>query len=640
MKKFIALFLTVLLSVVAIPTAIAIEEVSTNYFTEDFGTPDSVEEQALSTSTSAGYGNWRLAGNNYDTAKSEGTEINIKKESDSNNILHLARTEKNANHVHLEAGQTLSGIPTTEVVKLSFRMKCALNNHNVLMRGVFTELRSDRVTLESGGHKFTPSNSEQTAKLCTPDVWNTYELVIDYTANTTTLYIDDVQIGDAATTAVQIKNIGFLQQRNQNYVVGDVYFDDISIDHITKLASYKADSMQYTTASGAFTATAIGGGLLKQAYISKAETASGQGTAIFTVQDKDNRLQAIKVVDFAADDFDENNSALITIDMALPENTELAGGKTNVFFFESLLTLNPLEEPSSFDIPADKIPTLFLLGDSVVANYNSSLFPRAGQGMMLPDYFSDITVNNQSVSGAGTDTVLGLESADFDHKYKWDAVRTNVTVGDYVYIPLGVNDCFDSIGTANYIRNLDEIVTTLNEKSVNVILGGFIMLHRFDDTGKFRVTFDENGKFVDTDIFVTGGEDYRKAQQEYIASKKAANTPGITSVNLAVATAELIGSDATPDGEARKYYIYDAYYNWNTVYSADSRASASRYHPETGDTIARGDDVHLSLYGAAVYAKELAKEIAKLDIPLAKYVTNLDKEITYPYLEYKYPDEQ
>ena len=519
-------------------------------------------------------------------------------------------------------------------------MKCALNNHNVLLRGVFTELRSDRVTLESGGHRFTPANSEQTLKLSTPDVWNTYELVIDYTANTTTLYIDDVQIGDAATSAIQIKKIGFLQQRNQNYVVGDVYFDDIKIDHITKLASYKADSIQYTTKSGAFTAVATGGGLLKQSYISKAETAAGNGVAIFAASDKYNRLQAIKAVSFTSDDFNEDNVALLTVDMSLPENTEFSGGKTTVFFFESLNNLNPLEEPSVFDIAEDKLPTLFLLGDSVVANYNSSLFPRAGQGMMLPDYFSDITINNQSISGAGTDTVLGLEGADYNHKHRWDAVRTNATAGDYVYIPLGVNDCFDGIGTANYIRNLDEIVTTLNKKSVNVILGGFIMLHRFDSDKNFRVTFDEDGKFVDTDIFITNGEDYRKAQQEYIASKKLANVPGITSVNLAAATAELIGPDAKPDGEARRFYIYDAYYNWNSVYSADFRASASRYNPETGDVIARGDDVHLSLYGAALYAKELAKEIAKLDIPLAKYVTNLDKEITYPYLEYKYPDEQ
>lgn len=639
MKKCIALLMTVLLSVVVIPAAMAAEEVSTNYFKEDFGTPSEVAEQALSLSTSAGYGNWRLAADNYETAKSEGTEISIVKESDTNNVLRTLRTSGyNADLAQLEAGQKLSGIPTTDVLKLSFRMQYLTNTHNIMMRGVFGALRKDWVSLESGGHRFTPANDEQTAKLTSMNVWHTYELVIDYNANTTTLYVDGLQIGDKSSSSVIIKNIGFLQPRNS--MPGDVYFDDISIDHITKIASYKADSIQYTTQSGAFTSAAQSGGLLKQAYISKADTASGQGTAIFAVMDKDNRLQAIKVADFTADDFDENNSALITVDMSLPNNADLSGGRTNVFFFEGLATLNPLEEPSSFDIPADKTPTLFLLGDSVAANYNSSLFPRAGIGMMLGDYFTAVIVNNQSVSGAGTDTVLGLESADFNHKYKWDAIQTGVTAGDYVYIPLGVNDCFDGIGTANYIRNLDEIVTTLNEKSVNVILGGFVMLHRFDSNGKFRVTFDESGKFTDTDIFITNGEDYHKAQQEYIAAKKAANTPGITSVNLAAATAELIGPDSTPDGEARKYYIYDAYYNWDTVYSSDSRASASRYNPETGDVIAKGDDVHLSLYGAAVYAKELAKEIAKLDIPLADYVTNLDKEITYPNFEFKYSDEQ
>ncbi len=214
----------------ALATEAATDITTTNYFLESFEYDGVENETALSTSTSAGYGDWRLAANNYDTAKSEGTEINVKKESDTNNVLHIVRTTRDANHVHLEAGQKLSGIPTTGIVKLSFRMMCALNNHNVLLRGVFTELRSDRVTLESGGHQFKPANAEQTAKLCTPEVWNTYELVIDYNANTTTLYIDDVQIGDAYTTAVKITQIGFLQQRNQNYVAGDVYFDDISID--------------------------------------------------------------------------------------------------------------------------------------------------------------------------------------------------------------------------------------------------------------------------------------------------------------------------------------------------------------------------------------------------------------------------
>lgn len=635
-KRFFTLTLVILVLISCMPIgSFAAEIVETTLFAETFGDPDTVLPQDLATSTTTGYNGWYLENDVLESAKEQGTTITIEKETDSNNVLHLTRTATGTDYENLAALRNLPTIPTTDIVKLSWRMKYTTNTHYLMWRGTFSAVRDDYVALaDTGGHKFIPAETtEQTAKLNTTLVWHTYELVIDYTNSSSTLYVDSVKIGDSSNNTIQLKTLDLLLPRHHWRSSGNVYIDDIIIKHQVVKASYKANTLYYTTDDDVYVSTAEPGGLLKEAYISRSENAQGGGTAIFAAYNAAGKLQAVKPVTFAAENFGEDYNMKLTVDMLLPENGDFAGGQVKVFFWNNLNDLTPLEESSHFNIPAEKTPTLYLLGDSVMATYKTQHFPRAGIGMMLDHYFTGLTISNQSVSGAGTDTMLGLESADFSTEYKWQAVQSAVSAGDYVYIPLGGNDCSDGIGTENYINNLDIIVSTLNKKGVNVIIGTFVMWHRFDDSGKFRADFDENGTFMGTDIFLNGGQDYLAAQYAYITAKKVADTPGFMSVDAAAKTAELIGEDATKTGSSVRYFMQDTVYNLAT-YTQDSRMAGSSFCEGIND------DVHLTIYGADVFAQAIAKEIYALGVPLSDYVNveSLDKDIPYPHFDFTYPE--
>ena len=233
MKK-LSVFIAVIMLFTMLPIASMADEVTetkdivdTSYFRETFGEPAAVGEQALSTSTSAGYGNWRLAADNLSTANEEGTKLDIKKESETNNVFHLVRTDAyNADTAQLEVGQDLSGIPTTGKVELSFRMYRNVTGYNIMVRGIFGALRRDWHSL-TDGTKFTPVGAAQETILLDTETWHTYRLIIDYDKTTTTLYVDELQIGDVANVAPKITHIGFLMPRNA--AGGDIYIDDINI---------------------------------------------------------------------------------------------------------------------------------------------------------------------------------------------------------------------------------------------------------------------------------------------------------------------------------------------------------------------------------------------------------------------------
>lgn len=204
------------------------------YFEETFGSPSQVSPQPLTTSTTSGYRDWRLPNEVYDLAKAAGTETNIIQDPDdaNNNILHMVRTTAgtgNDNPQFLPT-YTLPLLPTTDKVKLSFKMKTTEDTYYISFSTVLDYLRHDYAELV-GGHRFTPANDEQREALATKNVWHTYELVVDYTNSLTTLFVDTIQIGDAYEGTIQITQ---LRPHHPRYkaIAGSVYLDDIKIEHI------------------------------------------------------------------------------------------------------------------------------------------------------------------------------------------------------------------------------------------------------------------------------------------------------------------------------------------------------------------------------------------------------------------------
>src|SRR3954466_1495905 len=86
----------------------------------------------------------------------------------------------------------------------------------------------------------------------------------------------------------------------------------------------------------------------------------------------------------------------------------------------------------SFAIPPKKI-TVYLIGDSTMANKLPKTFPETGWGMPFVYFFdSTVVVDNRAKNGRSTRTFLS--------ENLWQPVADNLQEGDYVLIQFGHND--------------------------------------------------------------------------------------------------------------------------------------------------------------------------------------------------------
>ena len=79
-------------------------------------------------------------------------------------------------------------------------------------------------------------------------------------------------------------------------------------------------------------------------------------------------------------------------------------------------------------------PTLFLVGDSTMANKSDLNYPERGWGQLLPTFFdsSKIKIQNHAKNGRST--------RSFIYESRWDTVMSRMKAGDFVVIQFGHND--------------------------------------------------------------------------------------------------------------------------------------------------------------------------------------------------------
>ena len=635
MKKLLSIMvIAFMLMTLFAPASFAAQE-ATNHMNETFGAPGSYTGPLATSSTGKVYGNWKLRLDVYETAKSQGTEMTVMTdpEDPTNNVLQMKRTQGGGDPlVNLEGMIGLPKVFNSNAVAVSFRVKHT-NGFALILEPFVGTLCPDYALIYSNNYAsydyIRPEGTAQRALMSSPG-WHTYKFVIDYKANTTSLYVDEQLIGQPLNFATTVPNLNFVHPRYSDYNTTTYYLDDIKVDELTDVTSYSAESVYFTDEDGMFTAGPQVGGKLGQAVISKASSVSGNGTAVFAYYNAGGALKSVKAVNFTASDF-KNNKATLTVNMDLPaSNADITNGKTKVFFFNNTASLQPLEKATEFAYKASSTPSLYLSGDSTMCIYDERFYPRCGTGQVLPDFFDGINIYNRAASGASTVSMLG---GDNQVGYgMWVDLLTNIKTGDYVILQLGINDSRRAIGLSTYINNIDTMVKTLHEKGVNVILASMITDHIFTN-GNYNVVFDANGKFVSTTKFVNGGEDYLGGLYNYMEEMDGAY--GFRSIDMTARTAELIGPDATENGPTRGYFILDCLATWDTY--KDHPAAAVSYNNPTGPDyrpdLHAGDTTHLTVYGASRFAQQMAIAIDELDIALSEYTTNLTKEITYPYLD-------
>ncbi len=159
----------------------------------------------------------------------------------------------------------------------------------------------------------------------------------------------------------------------------------------------------------------------------------------------------------------------------------------NVFLIISLLILAGMAPPRG------KI-TIYLIGDSTMADKRASAFPETGWGTPFKTFFdSTVVIENRAQNGRSTRTFIS--------ENRWQQVYDQLREGDYVFIQFGHNDEAKEkteryTSPDEYRNNLRKFVSEAKKKKAHPILLTPVTRRRFDEQGTIRETHVEYSPLV------------------------------------------------------------------------------------------------------------------------------------------------
>jgi len=225
----------------------------------------------------------------------------------------------------------------------------------------------------------------------------------------------------------------------------------------------------------------------------------------------------------------------------------------------------------------DKKVTIFLIGDSTMANKPLDENPERGWGQLFPNYMTDeVEIQNHAVNGRSTKS--------FINEHRWDTVMSRLKPGDYVLIQFGHNDqkVEDSNRSAPahtlYKENLVRFVNDVRSKGANPVLITPVMRRKFDAAGKF---VDQHGDYPGV-------------------VKEVAATMNVPLIDLHKSSEGLIVKEGVEN--SRRFFLNIPVNHFKNY----------KGKPE--------DNTHFSEYGASSIASLVCQSIKDQNLALAKYL--------------------
>lgn len=137
--------------------------------------------------------------------------------------------------------------------------------------------------------------------------------------------------------------------------------------------------------------------------------------------------------------------------------------------------------------------TVFLAGDSTMAEKLATKRPETGWGELLQSFFDEgqVRVENHAQNGRSTKTFIA--------ENRWQAIVDKLKKGDYVFIQFGHNDSSKEkteryTPPEDYRKNLVRFVAEVRERRAIPVLMSPLMRRRFDKQGEF---YDTHGEYPD-----------------------------------------------------------------------------------------------------------------------------------------------
>jgi len=223
--------------------------------------------------------------------------------------------------------------------------------------------------------------------------------------------------------------------------------------------------------------------------------------------------------------------------------------------------------------------TIYLAGDSTMAQKLPEKRPETGWGEMLGSFFQDgkVAIDNRAQNGRSTRTFISEQ--------RWQAIVDRLQPGDYVFIQFGHNDeSKEKVDRYTpplaYRNNLVRFLTEVREKKGFAVLLTPLMRRRFDREGKLQ---DTHGEYPDI---------VRGVAKEY-------RVPLIDLHRSSARILELYGPE-----ESRKLFL--------------------QLEPGENPNYTKGteDNTHFSPAGAQIMASLAVDGIREQKLGLAKYLKN------------------
>ncbi|MBB4080674.1 lysophospholipase L1-like esterase [Lewinella aquimaris] len=134
--------------------------------------------------------------------------------------------------------------------------------------------------------------------------------------------------------------------------------------------------------------------------------------------------------------------------------------------------------------PPDGAPTVFLVGDSTMAEKRADRRPETGWGEMLSEFLDGPTIENHAQNGRSTKS--------FRAEGRWQTVLDGIAAGDYVFIQFGHNDsktASSSYSTPEeFETNLIAFVKEVRERGGQPVLLTPVVRRKFNPDGVLQRT--------------------------------------------------------------------------------------------------------------------------------------------------------
>ena len=260
-------------------------------------------------------------------------------------------------------------------------------------------------------------------------------------------------------------------------------------------------------------------------------------------------------------------------------------------------------------LKSDKVITIFLIGDSTMANKDISGGKlERGWGMMLQNCFSeDVRIDNHAVNGRS--------SKSFIDEGRWQKVVEKIRPGDYVFIQFGHNDEKPQPERhtdpgSTFDDNLRKFITETREKGGIPVLFNSVVRRNFykktaknDDDEALRNTTGAKTAEVKEE-----GDTLYDTHGDYIvAPKNVAEAEGVAFVDANKITHDLeqgLGREAS-----KKLHM------WFLPGEVESLPDG------------RQDNTHYNVHGATVVSRLLADAVAEQVPALKPFIRHYDAAV-------------